>query len=393
MKYDFNRIPDWKGAHSVKWGRRKSFFGKEDVLPLWIADLDFETARPIAESLEERASHPDYGYTGRPPAFYEAIVNWMRQQHDWPIKKQWIKATPRISPALSLAVRAFSHPGEKVIVQPPVYHPFYEIIETNGRQLVFNHLKLEEGCYQMDFDALASQLQDPSASIFLLCHPHNPVGRVWTRKELTKLGNLCIKHDVLVIADEIHADVVYEGYKHTPFASISDEFAQNSVTCNSPSKTFNLSGLNIGYVIIPDERKRKRFYQMVQKSGLHMLNLFGIEALIAAYTQGREWYEQLIDYLGKNREFLLHFVKENLPGVQLHPPEGTFLGWLNFKKLGLEPTDLREFLVQKAGVGLVDGRKFNPGGDGFQRLNFGCPRKLLKKALRNIKKAVENLNT
>lgn len=391
MDYNFDKILVREGTHSYKWDHRKEVFGTEDVLPLWVADMDFECAKPIVETLKSRANHKNYGYTARPATFYDAIIEWLEGQHGWTVGQKEINVTPGVIPALNLAIREFSNPGDKVIVQPPVYYPFYDVVQKNGRRILLNQLELQEGNYRMDFENLELLLDDPRAKILILCSPHNPVGRVWTKKELKRLGNLCLQHNVLVIADEIHSDLIFEGYTHTPFASISEEFAQQSITCNSPSKTFNLSGLTTAYTIIPNHVNAKRFESMIQNIGLTLTNLFGIEALIAAYKEGEEWYSQLMEYLGENRKFLCEFIHENIPKINPIAPEGTYLVWLDCRELGLESEDLKKFMVENARVGLTDGTKFSPGGDGFQRINIGCSRDILRKALRRIEKAVNLL--
>lgn len=389
MEYDFDKLIDRAGTHTYKWGLRKERFGREEILPLWVADMDFECAAPIVEALKDRAAHKNYGYTFIPSTFYDAIREWMQKQFAWNIKQEWINTTTSVTPALNLAVRAFSNPGDKVIVQPPVYYPFYDVVQDNGRQLALNELQLQEGTYKMDFEGLKRLLKDPRVRLLILCSPHNPVGRVWTKSELKKLGDLCIKHDVLVLADEIHSDLVYEGYSHTPFASISDVFAKHSITFNSPHKTFNLPGLKTAYVIIPDRSNFNQFDTTLQNIGIDTPNLFGIEALIAAYKRGEEWYTQMMDYLAGNLKYLMQFVDEHIPGIHVIPPEGTYLVWLDCRDLGLSSDALRKFMIEEAGVGLMDGAKFSPGGDGFQRLNIGCPRKVLRKALKRIEDAVK----
>lgn len=390
MKEKFDTLLDRTGTESVKWDLRGERFGKEDVLPLWIADMDFECAEPIVHALKKRVKHKNYGYTFYPSEFYDVIETWMETQHNWEIQEDWIQPTPGVTPALKLAIREFSNPGDKVIVQPPVYYPFYDAVRKNGRQLVLNELVLEDGTYRMNFEQLENQLEDPRTRMFILCSPHNPVGRVWTEEELTKLGNLCIENNVLVIADEIHSDIVFEDYTHIPFASISQEFAKHSITCNAPTKTFNLSGLHTSYTIIPDTVKFNRFSNMVENIGLG-INLFGIKALIAAYEKGTPWYTQLMEYLEENRDFTLDYVGEQIPGIQPIQPEGTFLVWLDCRELGLDSRELHQFMINEANVGLVNGATFNPGGDGFLRLCIGCPRDFLKKALQNIKQAVQDI--
>lgn len=392
MKYNFDKLIDRTGTHSSKWDRRKEVFGREDILPLWVADMDFACAQPIVEALKKRASHKNYGYTAYPPEFYSSIVNWMKKHHNWNIERNWINTTPGVIPALSLAIREFSSPGDKVVVQPPTYYPFYEVIKNNGRRVVYNKLKLDDGKYFMDFENLNEVLDDERVKLLILCSPHNPVGRVWTEKELTKLGELCLKHNVMVISDEIHSDHVYEEATHTPFASISEEFAQNSITCNSCSKTFNLSGLKTAYVVIPEPSNFNRFENMLSNIWIGSCNLFGIEALIAAYQEGEEWYNQLMEYLEQNREYVLDYFKEDIPKIEAFKPEGTYLVWLDCRDLGLNQEELNNFMINEARVGLVDGTKFSPGGKGFLRMNIGCPQRMLEKALKRIENAVDNLS-
>ena len=390
MSYNFDQIIDRQQTNNVKWDQRTEVFGNPDLLPLWVADMDFAVPPSVTAALAERIKHPVYGYSFPPPEFYQAVLGWSAQRHQWTVKQEWLVVTPGVVPALALSVLAFTAPGESVIIQPPVYGPFFRIVEQNQRYLVLNPLKEENGRYTIDFDHLET-LVDPSVKMMILCSPHNPVGRVWTRAELIKLGEFCSRHRILLVSDEIHADLVYPDYKHTPIAALSPELAQNTVTCLAPSKTFNLPGLTTAVSIIPDPERRRRFQQVQSALGMEVYNTLGITAFTAAYQGGANWLATLINYLQGNRDYLMAFFAARLPAIKPVPPEGTYLVWLDCRRLPLTPEELKTFFIHKAKVGLNDGRAFGPGGEGFQRINIACPRPLLEEALLRIEQAVGKL--
>lgn len=390
MKYDFDKIINRDNTNSMKWNFNKELFGSEDVLPMWVADMDFSVPPAIVDAIKKRAEHGIFGYSGPDDEYYNSVIGWMKKRHNWNIEKDWFAFTPGVVPGIYWFIRAFTHPGDKVILQPPVYYPFYSAIKLNGCEVVLNPLKFENDRYLMDFDDLESKF-DSRVKLLILCSPHNPIGRVWGKEELMRLGEICIKHGVIVISDEIHEDLVYKEYKHIPFASISDEFAQNSVTCTAPSKTFNLAGLQTSNFIVPNSKIRTEFKNMLENNAIMFPNTFGIVALQAAYEHGEEWLDELLDYLHGNLDFLLRYIKENIPKIKVINPEGTYLVWLDCRELGMDPIALKNFMLEKAKVALDDGYVFGQGGEGFERLNIACPRSLLEEGLNRIAKAVNSI--
>lgn len=386
MKNNFDKVT--KRIQSEKWCERKKIFGTDDVIPMWVADMDFESPKPVIDAIVKRAKHGIFGYTYMPSSYYQSIIQWFKNKYDWEIQKNWINYSPGVVPALSFIALAFSKPGDKIILQSPVYRRFFEVINQNGRQVLNSPLKLKDGRYIIDFDDFKKKASDPKAKLFFLCNPHNPVGRVWTREELIKLGEICIKNNILIVSDEIHSDFVYKGYKHSVFPSISEEFAQNSIILNAPSKTFNLAGLQTSIVIIPNQKYYNIYNNMVSALKLTRGNVFGLVALEASYEFSEEWMHQLLEYLEGNVNYLIKFFKEKVPKIKVIKPEATYLLWLDCRDLGLNDLELREFMIKKAKVGFLEGYQFGQGGEGFQRINIGCPRVILKEALERIEKAV-----
>ncbi len=398
MKYDFDVICSRQGTSCAKWDAVKTIFGSEDVIPMWVADMDFPAAAPIVEALKRRAEHEFYGYSHAGPGLIEAVVDRLKRKFDWKIEPEWVVLTPGVIPALNIAIRALTHPGDEIILQEPVYYPFFPAVRQSGCQIATNQLKLVDGRYEMDFADLESKFQPkpgmhdaPSrVRAIVLCNPHNPIGRVWNREELTRLGEIVIGHGAIVISDEIHCELLYRGVRHTPFAAISDEFARNSIVCMAPSKTFNLPGLAASSIIIPDKKLRDSF-NALRLGIVHGPNIFGLVAMEAAYRYGDEWLEQLLDYLQANLDFTLGYFAEKIPTIKPIRPQGTYLLWLDCRALGLDDLALREFMRTKAKVGLDDGFLFGAGGSGFQRMNIACPRGILKEALERIERAVNSL--
>ncbi len=387
--YNFDKIIQRENTACVKYDLRKMFFGTASVLPLWVADMDFETPDFIREAVINRANHPVYGYTFRTGTFSESIVNWMYKRHKWKIMKEWVSFSPGVVPALNMAVLAFSKPGEKVIVQPPVYFPFFSAVKNHGRKLVYNQLREKDGHYEMDFNDLEKRI-DTKTRLLFLCHPHNPVGRLWSLQELETLVEICARKNILIVSDEIHSDLMLNGNTHIPIATISQKAAEISLTCIAPSKTFNLAGLSSSALIIPNETLRKTYEKKLDDLHVGMGNLFGIVSLEAAYNSGEEWLEQLLVYLNENLRFMNDFFLERIPEVKVIRPEATYLIWLDFRELGLKNKELKEFIIRNAGLGLNDGPSFGPGGDGFQRINIALPRIVLKTALEKLEKAIKN---
>ncbi|MBC2581042.1 MalY/PatB family protein [Clostridium sp. DJ247] len=391
MIYDFDKIIHRKNTNCVKWDAVERIYGDKDVIPMWIADMDFQVAEPIARAVEKRAQHAIYGYSLKDKEYNEAVVNWMKKRHNWDIKTQWITFTPGVVPALNFIVRGFTSPGDEVIIQTPVYHPFYDAIKNNGAQIVKNPLKYEDGKYYMDFEDLKNKITDRT-KLLILSNPHNPVGRVWTKEELTHLGEICLRNNILVISDEIHFDLVYKGFKHTVFASISEEFAQNSIICTAPSKTFNIAGLQVSNIIIPNTKLRKAFRTEIENSGIDEPNAFATDALKAAYNEGEEWLEQLMEYLEGNIDYLLQFFQEKIPKLKVIKPEGTYLVWIDCSELNMNRDELKEFFVKKVKLGFSNGIMFGEEGAQFQRINVACPRSVLKDALERIEREVNKLS-
>jgi cystathionine beta-lyase len=398
MKYDFDRVCDRRNTNCVKWDTVKSIFGRDDVLPMWVADMDFPVAQPIVEALNKRVEHDFYGYTQPGSSVIEAVVDRMQRKFNWKIQPEWVVFTPGVVPALHTAVRAFTHPGDEVILQEPVYYPFFPAVTSSGCQIVNNELKLIDGRYEMDYEDLEGKFNlrtgmrsSPSrVKAIILCNPHNPVGRLWNREELTRMGEIVIRHGAIVISDEIHCEILFKGYEHTPFASISEEFEQNCVVCMAPSKTFNLAGLGASSIIIPNKKLRDDFVNA--KAGiLPGPNLFGLTALEAAYRLGDEWLEQLLDYLQGNLDITIEYFETRIPKIKVIKPQGTYLIWLDCRELGMDAMALRSFMREKARVGFDDGFLFGAGGAGFQRMNIACPRAILKEALMRIEATVNSL--
>ncbi len=389
MKYNFDEYVERRNTKSVKWDGMKEVFGTEDALPMWVADMDFLSPTEVVNALIERAKHGVYGYTLKDEGFYNSFIDWVKKRHNWEIERKWIVATPGVISALSLAILTFTKPSDEIILQPPVYYPFFRVVSGLGRKIVYNPLKFENGRYTIDFDDLERKINGKT-KMLILCSPQNPTGRVWTEEELSKLGNICKRNDILIASDEIHADIVYKEYKHTPIASLND-FANNTITFMAPSKTFNVAGLNTAMTIIPNEELLKSFSMMLENMGLGIGNVFGITASQSAYENGEEWLEALLDYLKENLEFLKSFVAERMPQVKVVEPEGTYLVWMDFRSLNMSDEELRTFMLEKTKVALDDGYIFGPGGSGFQRINIATPRMILKQGLERIENAVKSL--
>ncbi len=391
MKYDFDKIIDRNDTASYKWDQSQKLFGRPDILPLWVADMDFEAPKEVVEAITRRAGEGIYGYTIRTQAFYDAIVGWLSRRHGWNIEQEWISSSPGVVPALSIAVLAFTEPGDGIILQSPVYYPFYDVIKMNGRTVVDNPLILEAGRYSFDFELLEQQAKD-GAKMLLLCSPHNPGGRVWNREELVRVGEICSKYNVLAVVDEIHHDLVFSGHKHVPFASLSDSLAKQTITCIAPSKTFNLAGLQTASVIIPNEELRRKYNALLKTLSIHMESFFGLTAIESSYTHGEEWLEQLLEYLEGNLNALLEFARKHLPQVQVIKPEGTYLVWVDCTAISDKPQELKQLMFDKAGVAFSEGSVFGKQGSGYLRINIACPRSILMEALEKFAMAVNSVS-
>ncbi len=384
--YNFDEIVPRKGTNCLKYDAREWFFKTNKVLPLWVADMDFKTPGFIVDAIKKRAEHEIFGYSFRPDSYFQSIIDWMKRRHNWEIQKEWISFSPGVVAGLTFAIETFSKPGEGVVVQPPVYFPFFDSVKGTKRKMVENPLKIKNGRYTFDFDDLKSKI-DKNTKLLLLCNPQNPGGMVWTREELTELANICLENSTIIISDEIHSDIIFDGQKHIPIALLSDEIAKNSIVCMAPSKTFNVAGLASSVIIIPDKLKSLQFKRALSVGHFEMGNIFGTVALESAYTHGDEWLRQMIDYVWNNYLYLNDFFKTNLPKVKVMKPEATFLIWLDFNEYGMSDKKLLKFVTEKAKVGLNNGGKFGTGGDGWLRLNIGCPRSVLEEALERLGKA------
>ena len=387
MPHDFDALIQRRGTDCYKWDALEERYGERDLLPFWVADMDFASAEPVQRALLERVQHPVYGYSITPPSAYEAIVSWLERRYGWVVEQEWISFTAGVVNALNLLIQTFTLPGEKIIVQPPVYPPFFNSVRNNGRQVVFNPLAETDRGYVMDFDDLEAKI-DSRTRMLILCSPHNPVGRVWRKEELEKLAEICLRHGLLMVSDEIHADFVYSGRRHVPLASLSPEVAQNTITCMAPSKTFNLAGLATSFVVIPNKHLRDRFANTLDNVAIDP-SFLGIAALEAAYRHGEEWLEELLVYLAGNRDYLRQFIQDQVPDIRMTELEGTYLAWLDCRGLKITGCSLAEFFAKKAKIAVNDGQWFGPGGEGFIRFNIRCPRPLLEEGLERIKKALD----
>lgn len=387
-RYDFDRIMDRRNTASYKWDQLTALFGGEDVLPLWVADMDFPCAEPIVEAVTRRAESGIYGYTIRTEEWFEAILGWYGRRHGWTIAKDSIVMSPSVVTSLSLSVELFSEPGSGVILQSPVYYPFYDVIRSNGRTVLKNGLRLtDEGKYEMDFDGLESFMKD-GAKLMLLCNPHNPGGRVWTREELGTLAELSAKYGVVVVSDEIHGDLTFAPHRYTPYAAVSEAAASKSITLLAPTKTFNMPGIGSSFAVIPDDAMRGKFDKRIKALALHMQNHFSHFATIAAYTQGDDWLDQLLPYIQANIDFAISYLESNAPALRPMRPEGTYLLWVDARALGLSPAEMKRFMNADAKVAFNEGSMFGDEAVGFVRINCACPRSILEEALRRFCAAV-----
>ncbi|MFP4024233.1 MAG: MalY/PatB family protein [Thiohalospira sp.] len=389
MKYNFDEIINRENTASVKFDLRKVVFGKEDIIPMWFADMDFKTPEFIIDALKKRLEHPILGYSYRPDSYFQSIIKWVKRRHQWDIEKDWISFSPGIVPAINMAIMAYTKPGDKIIVQPPVYHPFFSAIKNNNRIQIENPLVLKNGRYYFDFEDLKKKVKD--AKMILLSNPHNPGGSVWAKEELQKLGEMCVKNNVLIMADEIHADLVFKPAKFVPMASVTPEIANQTTTFIAPSKTFNMAGLATSSVINSNPSLKEKYDQVLDAIHIGMGNIFGTVASEAAYNYGDQWLDELLVYLSQNMDFVEQYFSEHIPDIKVIRPEGTYLMWLDCSGLNLKNKDLKDFMINDAGLGFNDGRMFGTGGDGFMRMNVASPKQAIKIALNKLREAVNKL--
>lgn len=391
MKYNFDEIVDREGFHAAKYDERKKKFGREDVIPLWIADMEFKTAQPVIDAMIKRAEHGIFGYVSKAESYKTAAINFQNRRHGWDIDKDMMSFSVGIVPAIAELVREFTQAGDSVLIQTPVYPEFYEVVEAwDGRKVIENRIINEDGHYSMDFEDLERKLRT-GPKLMILCNPHNPVGRVWKRGQLEKLGKLCVKYNVPLISDEIHGDMELFGNKYTPMASLSKEIKDNTIVCFSATKTFNLAGLQACFVVFPNEEWKSRFDSYWSGLDIHRNNCFSIVAMETAWNQGEEWLNQVIEYIEANMKFVKEYIDKYIPKISLKLPEATYLLWLDCRRLGMNPQELEVFMVNKARVGLNNGSNFCRGLEGFMRMNVACPRSMLEKALFQIKDAINEL--
>lgn len=391
MSYNFDEIIDRRNTDCLKYDFAVERGKPADVLPLWVADMDFRTALHIIEKAVADASLGIYGYTESKDDYFQAVANWYRTYFDWNVEKKWLVKTPGIVFAIGLAIKALTKEGDGVMIQQPVYYPFSEVIKDNDRKLVNNALVLRNGHYEIDFEDFEQKIIQEKVKLFVLCSPHNPVGRVWTREELQKIGEICLKYGVKVVSDEIHSDFVYGDRKHYVFTTVDPRFEEFSIVCTAPSKTFNLAGLQASNIFIPNVQIRKAFLKQMSAVGYSQLNMIGLHACKAAYETGREWLEELKVYLKGNLDFVREYLEQNLPQIKLIEPEGTYLIWLDCRALGLPEAKLEHLIVHEAKLWLDSGAIFGKDGEGFERINIACPRAVLEEACKRLYRAVQSI--
>lgn len=387
MKYNFDEIIDRTNTSAVKLERCKTLFGTEDVLPLWVADMDFRTPDFVLEAIHKRLEHPILGYTIPPRNFFSLFTEWLRTHHDWEPERDQVGFVPGIVPALAFAVQCYSEPGDEVIVQPPVYYPFFNVVKNNNRTLVYNQLIEEKGKFEMDFEDLERKIT-PKTKMLILCNPHNPGGRVWSLKTLRKLDNICSKHNILVVSDEIHADMILSGHKHIPYATVSKKAAANSVTFMAPSKVFNMPGIVSSFYIIPNPKLYRKYADYLEASEMNSGNIFAYQATVACYAKGENWRVAMLKYVEENVNYVMDYLREFIPQIKAMRPEASFLMWLDCRDLGMETDELHRFFARKAGLGLNKGTIFGPGGEYHLRMNVACSRKIIEQAMMQLKKAI-----
>ena len=388
MTYNFDEVIERRGTDSVKWDGVKSVWGRDDLLPMWVADMDFRTPPFVMEALRKRLEHEVLGYTSACEEWYTSICSWLSRRHGWDVTREMLTFVPGIVRGQAFALQCFTNPGDRVMVMTPVYHPFFLVTQRMKREVVYSPLDLKDGQYQIDFERFRKDIQ--GCKVLILCNPHNPVGRVWSEEELRRVGEICLRHGVLVVSDEIHSDFTYGENIHHVFASLDEKYAAITTTCTAPSKTFNIAGLQISNIWISNPELRARFRAEVTAAGYSQVNLMGLVACQAAYETGEEWLKELKIYLEGNLDYVRTFLKENLPEIKLTEPEGTYLLWLDFKSLGMKEEQLKDLVENKAKLWLDSGAMFGPDGEGFERINIACPREILKQALTQLAEAVHD---
>lgn len=389
MKYNFDEVIDRSKNRSSKYDERIKKFGTDDVIPLWVADMDFKTAQPIIDACRKKAEEGIWGYTSRPASYFEAVKNWEKRRNDWDVDPSLMSWSLGVVPALSALVQIFSREGDKILIQTPVYSEFYDITEASGRTVLENQLAEKDGTWGIDFEEFEKLVKE--VKIFLLCNPHNPLGIIWKPEELQRMAEICIANNVLLVSDEIHSDLIFHGKKHTPVARLSEQIASKIITCVSATKTFNLAGLQASTTIFPNMEMKQKFDRFWMNMDIHRNNAFSSVAMEAAYNEGEEWLEQLLIYISGNFDFIKEYCEANIPKIKPNLPDATYLVWLDCRELGMDNEELRSFMIEKAKIGLNEGYTFGRSLTGFMRLNAACPRSVLEKALRQLKEAVDQL--
>jgi cystathionine beta-lyase len=386
MPHNFDEIILRDNTNSLKYDDKLNRFGTLDVQPMWVADMDFRVPECITTAFTELVSHGIYGYHIKTDRYYQAIIRWFLQRHSYSIDQKGIFFTPGVVPAVNYLVQAFTKKGDKIIVQPPVYYPFFFVVQLNNRHILYNQLHERNNDYSIDFDDFENKAREDR--MFIFCHPHNPVGRAWRRDELEKIADICLRHKVIIVSDEIHNDLVFAPNRHIPIASLSPEIDNITITCHSASKTFNLAGLSTAYAIMNNDEMQKIFKGFLSLLHVEALNIFGLTAMATAFEQGGSWLDELLQYLWGNYEYVKDYLENNLPALKVSPLEATYMLWLDFRKLQMSDKELKEFIIKKARLGLNDGPTFGIGGQGFQRINIACPRKRVIEALEKLKIAL-----
>lgn len=389
--YNFNEIVERKNTSAVKWDKPQILYNRSDIIPMGIADMDFRTVPEIIEAIKNRTEHGVFGYSYLDEEYYNSLINWLDRIHNFKVEEEWVCTAPTIVAAISWMIQSYTEEGDKIIIQPPVYHQFKRCIESNNRIIVNNPLKYENDKYFMDFEDLESKI-DSKVKMMILCNPHNPGGRVWKQEELKKLGDICLKHNILMLSDEIHCDLIFKGYKHIPIINVDKKFEDISLICISPTKTFNLAALHVSNVIIPNKDLRDKYLNTVYKNAVEGINVLGIEAMKAAYKHGEGWYRDMLKYVEDNYNFLCNYIEEKISQLKVTKSEGTYLAWIDFRGLSMNCEQLREFMINEARVLFDEGYVFGKEGEGFQRINLACSRTILKEALDRICMAMENVN-
>lgn len=389
MKYNFDEVIDREKNRSAKYDEREKKFGTRDVIPMWIADMDFRTAQPIIDAAKKKAEEGIWGYTSRPASYYEAVCGWQKRRNGWDVDPKMISFAVGVVPAMSSMVNVFTKPEDKVLIQTPVYSEFYDVTESWGRQVVESPLKEKDGVWSIDWEDFEKKAGE--AKMFFLCNPHNPLGIVWSREDLTRMCEICIRHQVLIVSDEIHSDLIFHGKKHIPTATLSEEIAAHVITCTSGTKTFNLAGIQAAAIVFPDQELKGVYDRFWVNLDIHRNNAFSSVIMETAFNEGEEWLEQLLEYISGNFDFIREYCREHIPQIKPNLPDATYLVWLDCRELGMSNEELKNFMIHKAGLGLNEGWSFGRSLSGYMRLNAACPRSVIEKALKQLEAAVAAL--